>query len=708
MLEDFLLELGVEELPAYYIKPAAIELAGNLSSIFRERNIHFGKMKVFFTPRRIAVLFKKLEDYEEKKQRRVYGPPAERAFDDDGKPTPAAFGFTKSYNKTFKDLKIGERKDKKICFLEIEEEPKQTKTILKTLLPSVLANLSFPKKMKWEQSKFEFARPIRWLVLLFGKKGIRFKIAGVTSSKVSYGPRFLGSKRIAIKDASSYKRVMKKNYVIASFDERKKMIKRSISKLLGMNEVVKEDNELINEVANLIEYPTPFKGEFDKEFLSLPQDVLITAMREHQRYFAVLDKKGKIKPIYIGISNSLDDNIEEITKNNNGVLRARLNDAKFYWLEDLKKPFGDRIQELKGIEWHRGLGTVFDKTMRLVLLSLYFKNVLKRGEKEILKRGALLSKVDLVTEMIKDGKEFTKLEGIIGREYALRFNERKEVASIISEHYLPRTPQDGIPKTIESAIVGVSDRLDTLVGNFIVGEVPTGSIDPFGLRRSANGIIKILDGFKMHFSIKEMIAKSIFIYLSQENVNDVDSKKIIDNLKEFLLNRLVTYLSSLGIRYDIANAVFFIGIDDIYEMIERIRFLNKEKDNETFKNLVLGQRRVANILVGLEIENLKVDEELFNCEAEKILWENCKKTKDKFYELLSEHNYRKGLLSLLSFCPHIDSFFDKCLVMTKDVERKNNRLGMLKGIKELFDSYADFSKIVLLGEKDDNRSGGEH
>lgn len=696
---DLLIEIGMEELPPSYIKPAAAEFSKKLTSTFNERSILFEKSVVFFTPRRIAVLFRKIEDYEKRMLKRIYGPPADMAFDNNGKPTSAAIGFAKSYNKVPSDLKIAIKKDKKVCYLEIKEKPKQTKEIIKEILPAIIANLTFPKKMRWEESGLEFARPIRWIVLLFGKNVIRFNIAGVTSSNSSFGPRFKGSKKIVLSDASSYERIMEKNYVISSFEKRKKMIKSGISKLLKSSQTVIEDTRLFDEVANLVEYPTVFKGEFDKAFLSLPQDVLITAMREHQRYFAVLGKGKRIEPIYIGVSNSLDDNLKEITKNHNKVLHARLNDAKFYWLEDLKKPPGERIEELNGVEWHRGLGTVFDKTMRLVELSLYLVKLLNRGEKDTIKRGALLSKTDLVTNMIKDGKEFTTLEGIIGREYALKSHEKKEVAAIISEHYLPRFPQDALPSRIESAIVGVSDRIDTLVGNFLLGEIPTGSIDPFGLRRCANGLIRIIDEFKIRFEFKEMVNKNISLYTSQEDISiKVNNEETVNRLKEFLSNRLSTYLTSLGIRYDITDAVFFVYFNDIYEAIARIKALNEEKDSKDFESLVIGQRRVANILRGVKISHKEVNEAFFDCREEKILWKKYDEINGKFSESMEYNKYKKAIKSLLSFRPHIDNFFDNCLVMTEDVKIKNNRILMLLEIKKLFDSFADFSLIVLEGE----------
>ncbi|MCK4576763.1 glycine--tRNA ligase subunit beta [candidate division WOR-3 bacterium] len=700
MKSELLIEIGFEEIPASYLKPATDKLSSKLSSHFKEKHVDFKETKIFFTPRRLAVLFREIDNYEKKIPKIIYGPPADRSFDDTGKATAAATGFAKSYNKAVKDLKIGEKKGKKFCYLEIVEKPKRTELIVKEILPSILEELNFPKKMKWEESGFEFARPIRWIVVLFCKQSIKLKIAGVTSSNKSFGPRFLGSKKLIINDTSSYEKILEKNFVIPSFEKRKKKIINDISKYLKSSEKLIDDPGLLNEVTNLVEYPSVFKGKFDKEFLVMPSDVLVTAMREHQRYFAVFNENKKIESVYIGVSNSLNDNIKEITKGHNNVLKARLNDALFYWKEDLKQPLVEMIDELKGVEWHRGLGTVFDKTIRLVKLSRFLSKIVNRGKVDVIERGALLSKADLVTNMIKDGKEFTKLEGIIGREYALQSNEKREVAEIISEHYLPRFPQDALPSTIESAIVGVSDRIDTLVGNFLLGEIPTGSVDPFGLRRCAYGLVRIIDEFKLRFDFNGIVKKCIWVFSQQNNVSKkISNDETIQKLKEFLYIRLKTYLSILKISYDTADAVFSVYFDDIYDALERIKTLNDERGSENFERLVIGQRRVANILRGVKIGQKQVNESLFDCKAETTLWKKYNKIKGDFFKLMTQHKYKKVNKSLLTFCPHIDNFFDNCLVMTDDVRRKNNRISMLYKIKALFDEFADFSMIVIEGER---------
>jgi glycyl-tRNA synthetase beta chain len=423
-------------------------------------------------------------------------------------------------------------------------------------------------------------------------------------------------------------------------------------------------------------------------------------MREHQRYFAVLTKGKGIEAMYIGVSNSLDDNIEEITINHNKVLRARLNDAKFYWLEDLKKPLEERIDELKGVEWHRGLGTVFDKTMRLKKLSFLLCKLLNRGKTDVIKRGAELAKADLVTNMVKDGKEFTKLEGIIGREYALKSNEKKEVADIISEHYFPRFPEDSLPSTIESAIVGVCDRIDTLVGNFLIGEVPTGSLDPFALRRCSNGLIRIIDEFKMRFPFTKIIEEDISLFILQGSISPtINSEETILRLKEFMSIRLETYLTLQGVRYDNTNAVFSVYFDDVYEAIGRIKALNEKRDSKYFERLVIGQRRVANILKGTTTKQKRVKETLFDCKEEKKLWKKFCSIEKEYSESMKQHTYKNSIKLLLSLRDYIDKFFDNCLVMTDDTKIRDNRLTLLSKIKHLFDSFADFSMIVIQGEE---------
>jgi glycyl-tRNA synthetase beta chain len=695
---NLLIEIGTEELPASYIKAAAEEFSKKLKAVFEERNISYRTLNTFFTPRRIASQFLDIDDKERKKTTRIFGPPVDSAFDEEGNPTAAAVGFAESYGKKPAHLKITEKKKRKVCYLEVKEKPEKTKKIVKKILPEILSNLSFPRKMRWEESKFEFARPIRWTVILFNKRYARIKLAGVTSSKSSYGPRFSGSQKIIIKNASSYEKVMKENNIIVSYKIRRKMIEDGIKKLLVNDEGIVEDKELLDEVTNMVEYPTVFKGTFDTNFLSLPREVLITAMKEHQRYFAVFNqKKGALESVYIGVSNSMNENIYEITKGNNSVLKARLNDAKFYWDEDLKVPPAERIQELQGVEWHKDLGSLYDKTKRLVLLSMYVSSRINRGEKEVIKRGALLSKTDQVTYMVKDGKEFTKLEGIIGREYALAAKEKKIVANIISDHYLPRFPGDILPETVESAVVGLSDRFDTLVGNFLVGEEPTGSIDPFALRRCANGLIKLTDEFELRYNLENIIDKSISLYEAQDNITfDGKVDEIKERLRGFLAGRLSYYFSSIGIRYDIASSVSSVYFENIYETMQRVRILNKFKDDEDFKKLIIGQRRVSNILQDINTNMFdSVEEKYFDSNAEKKLWENYISVESEFSSFMEKHGYREALESLLSLRGYIDDFFDNCLVMTDDDEIRNNRISILVKIKKLFYRFADFSIIVF-------------
>jgi len=693
---ELLIEIGVEELPSSYIKPAAQDFSGRICSRLKEVEIDFGKVEVFYTPRRLAVLIRKIEMYEKKKKRRVFGPPIEEQVSDRGKPSKAAIGFAESYGKNVKDLGISERKSKKVYFIEFEDEPRSTKDILREDLPSIIESIYFPKKMRWEETRFHFARPIRWIVVILGKKTLKLKIAGVTSSRYSLGPRFYSSSKINLTDAVSYEKTMREKSIIVSFKKRKEMIKDGITSLLKKGEILIKNEDLLDEVTNLVEYPVVFRGHLDKEFVKLPKDVIITAMKEHQRYFALEDKKGNVRTFYIGVSNGGSDNLKEIAVNNDSVLKARLTDARFYWTEDLKKPLGDRVQELKGVEWHSGLGSVFDKTKRLILLSLHISRILDRGNKEIIKRGALLSKADLVTNMVKDGKEFTKLEGIIGREYAIETGEQKEVAKVISDHYLPRNSLDKLPSTTEAIIVGVSDRIDTLVGSFLAGEEPTGSEDPLGLRRCANGLLRIILKFKLSFDLENAISKSILLFKSQDSIS---IKTDIDNIREklinFLMARLLTILAKRKTRNDISNAVLSVYRKDLYVATSRIEALSKARGSMDFEKLVTGQKRVANILKGIDNLKTEVDENLFDNNAELKLWNQVKDTKKNYYDSMREHRYEEILKILLSFRSYIDDFFDSTMVMSENKEKRDNRIKLLVEVRNLFYYFADFSLIVI-------------
>jgi glycyl-tRNA synthetase beta chain len=698
MKSTLLVEIGFEEIPASYLQPAAEQFRTLMSEAFHSAHIRFADAMPFFTPRRFALIFSHIEERGERIVERVYGPPESQGFDTEGEPTKAALGFAKSMKKKASDIKIGEKKGKKVCYIEKKEKPAETSTVVKDSLSSILSDLYFPRKMKWEDSGFAFARPIRWMVLLMGNKMIRTQLAGISSSRYSRGPRFTGATKMKITNAADYEKTMKKEHILLSFEKRKGKILQDARALLGNSLAMCDDRELLDEVANLVEYPTVFKGSFDTSFLKMPRDVLITAMKEHQRYFAVLNKKEEIVPSYIGIANGLESNRKRVTEGHNSVLRARLSDARFYWNEDLKVPFAERIEQLKGIEWHAGLGTVLDKSKRLVLLSGFLSKKLGKGRIDIIKRGALLSKVDAVTNMIKDGKEFTKLEGIIGREYALRSNEDEGVAAIIAQHHLPRFPEDGVPSFIEATIVGIADRMDTIVGDFLIGQIPSGSYDPFGLRRCANGLLRIIDTFSLRFSFGDIVNKCIELFSQQDIEIKMQKAEVNSRIDEFILGRLSTYLSNEGIRYDIGAAVMAIPYDDLYDVMSRIRCLDREKEDRYFEQLVIGQRRVSNILQGVNKGGGKVHDVLFDCDAERKLWSAFNKTRETFETAMEQYEYRKALRELFSLREHIDLFFDHCMVMDKDEKKQENRIALLMNLRELFNEYADFSLVVLKGE----------
>lgn len=700
MKRTLLIEIGVEELPASYLQPAVGQFAEGMEALFRSAHLAFAHLDRYFTPRRMTLIFRDIDERGRSTTRKVYGPPEKQAFDDSGRPTKAAVGFARSMEKDADDIKIGDRKGKRVCYIEKEEKPQDVRAIIKTSLEDVLSGIYFPKKMKWEETRFEFARPIRWLVLLLDRKTIRTHVAGVASSKYSFGPRFTGSKKIKIDDAAGYEQIMRRHHVMLSCEQRREKIRADARRLLESGLRICDDQVLVDEVANLVECPSVFKGSFDASFLTLPRDVLMTAMKEHQRYFAVLDEADGIKPIYVGVSNSLEKHIEEITEGHDSVLRARLSDARFYWDEDLKTPFAERLDELKRVEWHAGLGTVYDKTMRLVALSRFLQAQLGQGNKEIIERGALLSKVDLVTNMIKDGKEFTTLEGIIGKEYALRSNEKKDVAEIIAQHHLPRFPEDGLPALLEASIVGVADRIDTLAGNFLIGEVPSGSSDPFGLRRSANGLLRIIESSRLRFSLRKAVEEDMDLYASQKEISlSVERSDAAPRLFGFIDARLETHVSNMDVRYDIASAVTAVPHDDLFDAIRRIHCLNQEKDDAYFDALVIGQRRVSNILQGVKDAGFGVNAGLFDCDAERMLWSAFESAQGTFQREMERFGYRKALKALFSLRPHIDDFFDNCMVMDKDDEKRGNRIALLMNLRRLFNRYADFSLIVLEGEQ---------
>ena len=684
MDRNVLIEIGTEEIPAGYLKNAAVSFEKSLTELFSENKISFSKIDTFYTPRRLAVIVEKTAEKQEKIVNKIKGPPAALAYKN-GKPTKMAIGFASSKGISVDSLKVETIQGNEYVIAEIETPIRNTEGILKEKLPFVIKDIEFPKRMRWEESNFLFARPIRWIVAMFGNKAIPFSVAGVNSSDVTRGNRLISKGKIKV-TPSDYENKLKKSFVIINPEKR-----ISILKDLIIKEAKKVDgepffrSELLDEVSNLIEYPFVILGSFDRKFLTLPDKVVISAMETHQRYFSV-KKNGKLLPYFIsGINNKPND---KIIRGNEKVLTARLEDAKFYWETDREIPINDRLNKLSGIKWHKNLGDLLERTNRLIKISEWIGKRIEKINPKILKEGAKLSKVDLTTLMIRDGKEFTSLEGYIGSEYGKAEGLNKDVCKIIEEHYKPKNLDDGLPSLREAAVVSLADRIDLIVGSFLAGEKPTGSRDPFGLRQAMNGFIKIVAEFRFSFSLDELIKKNLGLFSTKKD------KETFEEIKRFIIEREEGFLQNKGIRYDIANAVLSEKWTNILESyLVALAMMKIREDSADFEELIIGQKRVSNILEGKNPGRVK--QSLLNEKEEKDLFNKAKEIEPFLNKFIKKEDYYKGINELKKLRQSIDNLFDNVMVMDKDKKLKNNRLALLYYVRSLFHLFCDFEEIVI-------------
>jgi glycyl-tRNA synthetase beta chain len=684
MDRDVLVEIGTEEIPAGYLENAICSFKKGLEALFLSSKISYSEITTFYTPRRLAVIVKNIAEKQGRLVTKIKGPPAALAYKD-GKPTKMLKGFASSKGVSVDSLKVETIGKKECVVAEIEEKIRSTEDIISENLVSVIKAIEFPKKMRWEKTNFPFARPIRWLTVILGSKVLSVSVAGVKSSDTTFGNRLISNSKIKV-NPSNYKKKLKDSYVIVDTEERKKILKNLIEKEASKIKAKPIFSPgLLDEVSNLIEYPFIILGSFDKKFLTLPDEVVISAMETHQRYFPVR-KNSKLMPHFISAINNKPN--KEIIKGNEKVLTARLEDAKFYWEVDRKVPIKERLSKLSGIKWHKNLGNLLERTDRIIELSEWIGERVDNINLKVVKEGARLSKVDLTTLMIRDGKEFTNLEGYIGSEYGRAEGLSEEVCKVIEDHYKPRNIEDELPRSREAAVVSLADRIDLIVGSFLAGEKPTGSRDPFGLRQAMTGFIKILLEFEFAFFLDELIKKDLELFSAGKNT------EIFEEIKRFIIERVGGSLQGKGIRYDLANAVLsekWGNIFDAYLVAKSM--MEVRKDETEFEKLVIGQKRVSNIL---EAKNPgKVNESLLKEKEEKELFDKAKEIEPTLKRLIDKRDYVEGINQLKKIRPYIDNLFDNVLVMTDDKKLRNNRLALLYYVRSLFHLFCDFEEIII-------------
>jgi len=690
MPKDLILEIGTEEIPANFIPPALAEMVEKGRKLFENQRIVFEEMQAWGTPRRLVLSITGLSETQAESKSKVLGPPKAVAYDATGQPTLAALGFAKAQGVALSALQI-RKTDRGEYLCAVKQAPRQTTSkLLKSLLPHLISSLTFPKTMRWNTEGTRFVRPIRWIMALYGDRVIPFRYAGVASGRLSYGRRALGKKPVAIKSTSSYQRQLKGRGVIVSVADRRARVTAQLEQLARrMSGVLPRDEELLEQTVFTVEDPAALCGNFDPVFLRLPKEVLISAMREHQGYFHLRNRKGQLLPHFLCVVEGKAVG-RVIQIGHERVLKARLSDASFFFEEDQKRKLVDLVDELKRVTFQESLGSLYDKVERLMALSAYLALALDPAIKEVVHRAAYLSKADLLTGMVG---EFPKLQGIMGREYAKIQGEPGPIAVAIGEQYLPRFAGDELPTSMAGKILSLADKMDTIAGCFGIGLIPKGSEDPYGLRRQAFGILQILIQGEHRLSLIGFANEAI-VHL--KNRIKKDPTELQRELRDFLHQRLESYLLSEGFRYDLIGAVLARRADDPYDVTFRVKALTRFRAQAGFKLLVLAAKRLSNILRGTSPG--QVHPELLKESAEKKLYDSLTKTQPKVEVKIREQEYDEVLRLLTKLHEPIHLFFEKVLVMAPEDPVRQNRLALLHQVRMLFDQLVDFTQIVLEGE----------
>ncbi|MBZ4672384.1 MAG: Glycyl-tRNA synthetase beta subunit [Deferribacteraceae bacterium] len=682
----YLLEIGTEEIPAGLLKPAYTFLKEEFERLFKQNNINFTQIISNGTPRRLFVYIDGLPEKQSDRDEIIIGPPASIAFDESGKLTKVALGFAKSKGIDEADLsKVSTDKGE---YLQGVKRIKgiSTSEFILNHIEEIVLKVPFKKSMRWGNKNIRFARPIHWFLSIFDGRVLPFEIDGIKASNISYGHRFMAKDSFAVTDFDSYIDSLKKMYVFATFEDRKNEILNQIKNIeKDKGFVVPVDKELLDTVANLVEYPYAVIGSFSDEFLKLPQEVLVTSMKVHQKYFYILDDAGNILNYFIGISNTKPVN-DNIRNGYERVLRARLTDAIFFYENDKNVPLEERANELKKVVYQEKLGTSWEKVERFTKIAEKITLDVDKSKLNTVKRACQLCKADLMTEMVY---EFPELQGYMGMIYARLQGEDENVALAINEHYMPRFAGDNLPTTFEGSVVSIADKIDTICGCFAIGLIPTGNNDPYALRRGAIGILNILREKKIAINIVELIRFALEQLTQKANFN---VEELTLKVYEFIIQRFKQILVGEGVDPEV-----FESVSDNYSSILKIEKAAKEispkRNSEDFMTVAASYKRIANILKKADYSNIDYKESLFTTSYEKRLAELLTSTKKQIEIMIENEDFGTAMNELLNMRSAIDEFFDNVMVMDKDENIKNNRLGLLASLKVTFDKLLKFEKI---------------
>ncbi|MHB8173237.1 MAG: glycine--tRNA ligase subunit beta [Nitrospirota bacterium] len=688
-MSELLLEIGTEEIPAGFIPKALTAMEILLAKMLSDARLSPGKIKAMGNPRRLMLHVEGLSSGQPDMVRVVTGPPKRAAFSADGKPTKAAEGFARGLGVLVDDLKVIETDKGEYVSATVEEKGAEAAEVLSGLLPKFILAIPFPKSMRWADRDIRFARPIHWILALFGGEIVHFELDGIKSGELTRGHRFLSPGVFRVKDFDTYIHQTRDNFTIVDPEARREMVRRQVEQTAAsVNAIVLTDDGLLEEVSFLVEYPVAVLGSFDREFLMLPREVLVNSMREHQRYFALTDSHGALMPNFITISNTKAEDMDVVRAGNERVLRARLSDARYFYEHDLKRPLADRVEDLKKVVFQIKLGTTYEKVTRVVKLSEYIAGALYKDEKIIkdASRAAYLCKADLVTGMVY---EFPNLQGIMGGEYARKTGENEQVSKAVAEHYYPRFSGDNVPSTPAGTVVSIADKIDTIAGIFSIGKAPTGSEDPYGLRRGALGIISMIYAGGFRISLKRLISEAVSLL----KVNNETAASLQDVVLDFFRQRVSGQLTSEGYAYDTVDSVLATYFDDVIDARERVAAISEFRKSEDFPAFITAFKRVANIIP--EGFQERLDEGRLIEPAEKDLYYHYKEIRDEVHSSIEAGRYGQALSRIAGIRPFVDKFFDEVMVMDKDEAIKTNRLALMGLLAGMFLHIADIRKIVV-------------
>ncbi|HBX43306.1 MAG TPA: glycine--tRNA ligase subunit beta [Deltaproteobacteria bacterium] len=693
MEQDYLLEIGCEELPAGFVGPALWFGGQQFAEVLKKGRLSFRRVDIYGTPRRLTYIVRELKDRQDASEATVLGPPRNVAFDAAGKPTKAAEGFAKGQGVAVSDMKLFQTDRGEYLGYVREEAARPVEEILPRLVSEWIPTIPFKKTMRWADLDIRFARPVHWIVSLFGGKVIPLSFGNVTAGNTTYGHRFLAPDPIPIASAGEYFDRLSEAKVLVDLEVRKEMIRAGIREAesrIGRKWV--EDEPLVETVANLVEYPVVLVGRFEEKFLPLPREILITSMRNNQKYFVFEDDRGRLFPGFAFVSNMIVPDNDVVVVGNERVIRARLSDAEFYYQDDLKQSLFERAQLLKNVLFQADLGTYWEKVERMAGIAEYVASAGFPRKVEECRRAAILSKSDLTTGVVK---EFPELQGVMGRDYARKTGETEETAQAVYEHYLPKGMSDELPGTDVGAAVAIADKVDMVCGCFGVGLIPTGTADPYGLRRQTLGILSILEAKGLRIPLEGLVDRSLSALGGklQSPAEEVKRK-----VMEFIHGRIVNLWTSQGSPGDLVDAVLAAGLTDVVDMRAKLSALVTFRQEEAFEPLAEVFKRAINITRGYA-GPFDVSEALFEHEEERALHKAAREVSERVHSAARSGKYSEAFREMARLQPLVSAFFGKVLVMAKEEKVKNNRLALLKNLSSMFASVADFSRVAVGQQK---------